>query len=43
VLSQNRYGSAATRRTLRIGQGAVKETLVKIFCGGASRHVSPGR
>ena len=35
VLSQNRYGSVATRRTLRIRQVAVKHPL--------SRSFSPGR
>ena len=34
VLSQNRYGSAATRRTLRIEEGAVKHPLSRSFLAG---------
>jgi hypothetical protein len=37
VLSKNRYGSAATRRTLRILQGAVKRHLSRSFVAAASQ------
>jgi hypothetical protein len=39
VLSKNRYGSAATRRTLRIGQGAVNRRLSRSFIPARPRPV----
>jgi hypothetical protein len=44
-VSQNRYGSAATRRTLRIGQAAVKYPLSRSFMTAPDPApvISPGR